>query len=102
MEFTIKDVEKFPKDIEYNGELYSLDLYVTTWRKWAIAYSPVFDKMGNKILSQVVDPDSAPSLKSNDVTAILDCKSLEDACLMLAWRLSDAKLKGKIVEYDPN
>lgn len=102
MEFTIKNLEELPKDIEYNGELYQLELYVTAWRKWAIAYVPAFDKMGERILSQVVEPESGPSLKTNDVTKILNCKTLEDACLMLAWRLIGAKLEGKIVEYEPN
>ena len=100
MEFTIKDLEELPKDIVYNGEVYNLEVFVTAWRKWAIAYVPAFDKMGEKILSQVVEPDLAPSLETNDVTKILDCKTLEDACLMLAWRLIGAKLEGKIIEYD--
>lgn len=102
MEFTIKDLEELPKDIVYNGEVYNLEVFVTAWRKLAIAYVPAFDKMGEKILSQVVEPDLAPSLKTNDVTKILDCKTLEDACLMLAWRLICAKLEGKIVEYEPS
>ena len=102
MEFTIKDLEELPKDIMYNGEVYNLEVFVTAWRKLAIAYVPAFDKMGEKILSQVVEPDLAPSLETNDVTKILDCKTLEDACLMLAWRLIGAKLEGKIVEYEPS
>ena len=102
MEFTIKDLEELPKDIMYNGEVYNLEVFVTAWRKWTIAYVPAFDKMGEKILSQVVEPDLAPSLETNDVTKILDCKTLEDACLMLAWRLIGAKLEGKIVEYEPS
>jgi hypothetical protein len=91
----ISDIEKLPKSILCNGELYQISLYVTAFDKLAVCYKKAFPmKQANEIIhifTQVVEPNCRKiPIFSNDVNEIVDVRSLRQGFLVLKKRVEQA------------
>ena len=105
------NIDSLPKSIEYNGNIYMLDLHITAWNKLCVCYKyevgsgsfaecirkdPNFQHL---ILSQVVEPDCKEIMHTDDVTDIVDVGNWEDAFVVLEDRIRAALDKGIVKLY---
>ena len=77
-------IETLPRMIEYDGDLYSLEVYVTAWDKLCLSYigwEKDEDGGRKKILSVVVEGPDKPryNRQSDNLDCIADAVDLEDA-----------------------
>ena len=85
------NVDSLPKSIEYNGNIYMLDLHITAWNKLCVCYQYIFgpkDALDKKIeytiLSQVVEPGCEETRQTDEATDIVDVRTWEIAFSVLA------------------
>lgn len=91
------NIDSLPKSIEYNGNIYMLDLHITAWNKLCVSYKyeggpkrAIEKKIEYFILSQVVEPDCKEVRHTDKVIGIVDVKSWEQAFDVLSDRLNTA------------
>lgn len=100
----INDIQKLPKHIMFDGELYTLSMYVTAWGKLAVAYTKCFPTKDKNeelhIFSQVVEPKHHKiPIYSNDIYEIVDVPNLQYAFITLKARLKPAINLGTVKVY---
>ena len=100
------NVDSLPKSIEYNGNVYMLDLHVTAWNKLCVSYKyeggskrALDKKIEYFILSQVVEPDCIDRNYPDDVITIVDVKTWQDAFTVLSDRVYAALDKNIVKLY---
>ena len=100
------NIDSLPKSIEYNGNVYMLNMHVTAWNKLCICYQYIFGpkdalekKIEYSILSQVVEPDCKGVRYTDEVTDIVDVKSWGEGFEVLSDRVYAALDKGVIKLY---
>lgn len=100
------NVDSLPKSIEYNGNVYMLNMHVTAWNKLCICYKYIFGpkdaldkKIEYSILSQVVEPDCKEIRQTDEVIDIVDVRTWEEAFDTLGSRLYAAIDKGTVKVY---
>ena len=101
------NIDSLPKSIEYNGNLYFLDLHITSWNKICVSYQYAFSpkealEKGIEyiILSQVVEPNMKCEIKySEDIDGIVDVPNTEMAFNILSTRINSALSKGFVELY---
>ncbi len=79
------NIDSLPKSIEYNGNVYMLNMHVTAWNKLCICYQYIFGpkdalekKIEYSILSQVVEPDCKEIRHTDEVIDIVDVKTRDE------------------------
>ena len=104
------NVDLLPKAIEYNNNIYMLDLHVTAWNKLCVSYkyevgSGSFAECIRKdpnfqhfILSQVVEPDCNEVRHTDKVTDVVDVRTWEEAFTSLFDRVY-AALDKKLIKF---
>lgn len=101
------NIDSLPKSIEYNGNVYFLNLHVTAWNKLCVCYQYAFSpreamekKIEYNILSQVVEPDmKKPINYSDNVTAIIDVPNYQIAFNVLSARVDGAIFRNVLTIY---
>lgn len=100
------NIDSLPKSIEYNGNVYMLDLHITAWNKLCVSYKyeggskrAIEKKIEYFILSQVVEPDCKEIRQTDKVIDIVDVKSWEQAFDVLSARLNTALANGRVKIY---
>lgn len=100
------NVDSLPKSIEYNGNIYMLDLHITAWNKLCICYQYIFGpkdalekKIEYSILSQVVEPDCKEVRHTDEVIDIVDVRSWDEGFETLSDRVYAAMDKGVVKLY---
>ena len=100
------NIDSLPKSIEYNDNVYVLNMHVTAWNKLCICYQYIFGpkdalekKIEYSILSQVVEPDCKGVRYTDEVTDIVDVKSWGEGFETLSDRVYTALDKGIIKLY---
>lgn len=100
------NIDSLPKSIEYNGNVYVLDLHITAWNKLCVCYKYIFgpkDALAKKIeyliLSQVVEPDNKEIRHTDKVTDIVDVRTWDDAFGTLESRVYAALDQGTVKAY---
>ena len=100
------NIDSLPKSIEYNGEVYMLDMHVTMWNKLCVSYkysggprNAMEKKVEYFILSQVVEPDRVSPNYTDEIIGIVDVKSWEQAFSVLSARLNTALADGRVKIY---
>ena len=100
------NIDSLPKSIEYNGNVYMLDLHVTAWNKLCVSYKyeggskrAIEKKIEYFILSQVVEPDCVSPNYTDEITGIVDVKSWEQAFGVLSARLNTALTNERVKIY---
>ena len=100
------NIDSLPKSIEYNGNVYVLDMHVTAWNKLCICYQYIFGpkdaldkKIEYSILSQVVELDYKEVRHTDEVIDIVDVKSWDEGFETLSDRVYAALDKGVIKLY---
>lgn len=105
------NIDKLPKSIEYNGNVYFLNLHVTAWNKLCVSYKyeggpkrAIEKKIEYLILSQVVEPDmNIDDVKvieiSSKVTDIFDVPDSDLAFTYLDVRLKKALRENSVKLY---
>ena len=100
------NVDSLPKSIEYNGNIYMLDLHITAWNKLCVCYQYIFGpkdaldkKIEYSILSQVVEPGCKEVRQTNEVIDIVDVRAGEEAFDVLSARLNTALANGRVKIY---
>ena len=100
------NIDSLPKSIEYNGNVYMLDLHVTAWNKLCVSYKyeggsarAIQKKIEYFILSQVVEPDCKEIRQTDEVIDIVDVRTCEEAFDTLGSRLYAAIDKGTVKVY---
>lgn len=100
------NVDSLPKSIEYNGNIYMLDLHITAWNKLCVCYQYIFGpkdaldkKIEYSILSQVVEPDCKEIRQTDKAIDIVDVRTWEEAFDTLASRLYAAIDNGTVKVY---
>ena len=100
------NIDSLPKSIEYNGNVYMLNMHVTAWNKLCVCYQYIFGpkdaldkKIEYSILSQVVEPDCKEVRQTNEVIDIVDVRTGEEAFDTLASRLYAAIDNGIVKVY---
>lgn len=100
------NVDSLPKSIDYNGNIYMLDLHITAWNKLCVCYQYIFGpkdaldkKIEYSILSQVVEPDCKEIRQTDEVIDIVDVRTWEEAFDTLGGRLYAAIDKGTVKVY---
>ena len=95
------NIDSLPKSIEYNGNVYMLDLHITAWNKLCVCYQYIFGpkdalekKIEYSVLSQVVEPDCKEIRQTDEVIDIVDVRTWEEAFDTLGSRLYAAIDKG--------
>lgn len=86
-------IETLPRIIEYSGDLYSLNLYVTAWDKLCLSYIGwEKDEDGGRknILSVVVEGPNKMRYndQSDNIDCIADAVDLEDAVEITRTRIN--------------
>lgn len=100
------NIDSLPKSIEYNGNVYMLDLHITAWNKLCVSYKyegGPKDAMEKKIeyfiLSQVVEPDCKEVRHTDEVVDIVDVRSWDEGFETLSDRVYTALDKGVVKLY---
>lgn len=100
------NIDSLPKSIEYNGNVYMLNMHVTAWNKLCVCYQYIFGpkdalekKIEYSILSQVVEPDCKEVKQTDEVIDIVDVRTWEKAFDTLASRLYAAIDNGVVKVY---
>lgn len=105
------NIDKLPKSIKYNGNVYFLDLHVTAWNKLCVSYKyeggpkrAIEKKIERFILSQVVEPgmnwDDIPIIEiPSKVTDIFDVPDYDFAFTYLDVRLKKALRENSVKLY---
>lgn len=100
------NIDSLPKSIEYNDNVYMLNMHVTAWNKLCICYQYIFGpkdalekKIEYSILSQVVEPDCKEVRHTDEVIDIVDVKSWDEGFEVLSDRVYSAMDKGVIKLY---
>ena len=100
------NIDSLPKSIEYNGNVYTLDLHITAWNKLCVSYKyeggpkrAIEKKIECFIMSQVVEPDCKEIEYSDKVTDIVDVWSWELAFSVLSARINTALTDGVVKIY---
>ena len=100
------NVDSLPKSIEYNGNVYMLDLHVTAWNKLCVSYKyeggsarAIQKKIEYFILSQVVEPDCKEIRQTDKVIDIVDVRTWEEAFDTLGNRIYAAIDNGAVKVY---
>ena len=100
------NIDSLPKSIEYNGNVYMLDLHITAWNKLCVSYKyeggskrAIEKKIEYFILSQVVEPDCKEIRQTDEVIDIVDVRTWEEAFDTLGSRLYAAIDKGTVKVY---
>ena len=100
------NIDSLPKSIEYNDNVYMLNMHVTAWNKLCICYQYIFGpkdalekKIEYSILSQVVEPDCKEVRHTDEVIDIVDAKSWDEGFEVLSNRVYTALDKGIIKLY---
>ena len=100
------NVDSLPKSIEYNGNVYMLDLHITAWNKLCVSYKyeggskrAIEEKIEYFILSQVVEPDCKEIRQTDEVIDIVDVRTWEEAFDVLSARLNTALANGRVKIY---
>ena len=100
------NIDSLPKSIEYNDNVYMLNMHVTAWNKLCICYQYIFGpkdalekKIEYSILSQVVEPDCKEVRHTDEVIDIVDVKSWDEGFETLSDRVYMALDKGVIKLY---
>ena len=100
------NVDSLPKSIEYNGNVYMLNMHVTAWNKLCVSYKyeggsmrAIEKKIEYLILSQVVEPDCKQIRRTDEVTDIVDVKSWDEGFEVLSDRVYAAINNGAVKVY---
>ena len=100
------NIDSLPKSIEYNGNVYMLDLHITAWNKLCVSYKyeggskrALDKKIEYFILSQVVEPDFIDRNYPDDVITIVDVKTWQDAFTVLSDRVNASLENGTVKVY---
>jgi hypothetical protein len=100
------NIDSLPKSIEYNDNVYVLNMHVTAWNKLCICYQYIFGpkdalekKIEYSILSQVVEPDCKEVRHTDEVIDIVDVKSWDEGFETLSDRVYTALDNGIIKLY---
>lgn len=101
------NIDSLPKSIEYNGNVYMLDLHITAWDKLCVSYKyeggpmrAIEKKIKYFILSQVVEPDmKKPINYSDNVTDIIDVPNYQIAFNVLSARVTGALFRNVVTIY---
>jgi len=100
------NIDSLPKSIEYNGNVYMLNMHVTAWNKLCICYQYIFGpkdalekKIEYSILSQVVEPDCKEVRHTDEVIDIVDVRSWDEGFETLSDRVYAALDKGVVKLY---
>ena len=100
------NIDSLPKSIDYNGNVYMLNMHVTAWNKLCICYQYIFGpkdalekKIEYSILSQVVEPGCKEVRHTDEVIDIVDVKSWDEGFEVLSNRVYTALDKGVIKLY---
>ena len=100
------NIDSLPKSIEYNGNVYMLNMHVTAWNKLCICYQYIFGpkdalekKIEYSILSQVVEPDCKEVRHTDEVIDIVDVKTWDEGFETLSDRVYAALDNGIIKLY---
>lgn len=101
------NIDSLPKSIEYNGNVYMLDLHITAWDKLCVSYKyeggpkrAIEKKIEYFILSQVVEPDmKKPINYSDNVTDIIDVPNYQIAFNVLSARVAGALFRNVVTIY---
>jgi hypothetical protein len=100
------NIDSLPKSIEYNGNVYMLNMHITAWNKLCICYQYIFGpkdalekKIEYSILSQVVEPDCKEVRHTDEVIDIVDVKSWDEGFEILSGRVYTALDNGIIKLY---
>ena len=97
------NIDSLPKSIEYNGNVYMLDLHITAWNKLCVSYKyeggskrAIEKKIQYLILSEVVEPDCKEVRQTDEVIDIVDVRTWEEGFEVLSARLNTALANGRI------
>ena len=100
------NIDSLPKSIEYNGNVYLLDLHITAWNKLCVSYKyeggpkrAIEKKIEYFILSQVVEPDNKETRHTDEITDIVDVRTWDDAFGTLESRVHAALALGTVKVY---
>jgi len=96
-------LEKFPKVIERDGKLYSLDVHITAWNKLCVSYKTMFKNSTFEetyIFSQVVEPEMTKKVREPEVfNDIIDVPTYSKALSVLNKRIDNALKTEEITIY---
>ena len=77
-------IEKLPKEFYYQGDLYTLAMWVTAWRHLCIGYRKALDRSGGSLFSVCVEPSNEPRSIEDTIGYINEyignAKTVDDAC----------------------
>ena len=100
------NIDSLPKSIEYNDNVYMLNMHVTAWNKLCVCYQYIFGpkdalekKIEYSILSQVVEPDRTEVRRTDEVIDIVDVRAWEEAFDVLSARLNTALANEQVKIY---
>lgn len=100
------NIDSLPKSIEYNGNVYMLDLHITAWNKLCVSYKyeggpkrAIEKKIEYFILSQVVEPDCKEVRHTDEVIDIVDVRSWDEGFETLSDRVYTALDNGVVKLY---
>lgn len=92
-------IEQLPKEFYYRGDLYSLAMWVTAWKRLCIGYRKALDKSQSSLFSVCVEPNDPISIEDtigyfNEY--IGNAKTIDDACDELMKWINQNKEKYRI------